>query len=152
MLNKTFLTAITLALITTPMVAKSDTSSKKNLYQCGAKTKTNKLYTDRPINLKNGGNCGIFSLRTHTIDTPAITPAKEHIGGGSLAEQQALLNQKIAEENKRIEEENAKRIAENKAEHCKIARMNRENAERTRPHNQADLVQKYEADVAKYCN
>ena len=93
-------------------------------------------------------------LRTHSVKA-AVKPKSEAADEGTLAEQQAKLNERmlaknklIEEQNKKIEEENRK----NKEDNCRIARMNQQSAESARVANRDDLVKRYQGDVAKYCN
>lgn len=108
-------------------------------------------YADTPRNMIMGES-NVLNVRTKTVTPPTPTT----IGGGnpnmSLADQQALLNQRIAEENKKNQEEYAKQQAETKAENCKTARMNRDMIDKTNASNRAELAPKYDADIAKYCN
>lgn len=62
----------------------------------------------------------------------------------TIAEQQAALAKKIADENKKIEAENKKRNADN----CNVAKLNLASAEAA--NNQA-LVQRYQNAVKSYC-
>ena len=72
----------------------------------------------------------------------------------SLAEQQRALNDKIAQKNvetdkrnKEIEEANRK----NRESSCKTARLNRSFAESLRTNREA-AIQRYDADIAQFCN
>lgn len=113
------------------------------VFQCGGS------YSDIPAGLKMG-KCNVVNVRTGTVTPPA--PAEKPATGGSIAERQAALNADIAAENKRREEQAAKVAAETKAENCKAAQMNREMVDKTNARNKADLIPKFDADIAKYCN
>lgn len=119
-------------------------STAETYYSCGSG-----YYSDVPRNMK-AAQCALKTSRGSTIKTatPESAPSKPM----TLLEQQADLNSRIAAENKRREEENVKAAAEAKAENCKAAQMNKETVERTNARNKADLLPKYEADIAKFCN
>lgn len=111
------------------------------------------VYSDTPRNLKLDKTNSRVNVRTQTV----ITLAQKPITPPSLAEQQAELNAKIAAQNKNIEAENARILAEKqkaeqeaKAQNCQLARKNRQFADSAR--NKDDLIPRYEADIAKYCN
>lgn len=116
-------------------------------------------YSDVPRNMTPAGT-NIINVRTQT-SSPAIKPqvVPNDVGGSanpeaSLAEQQAALSQKLAEQNKAIEAENQKIAEQNrkdKEENCKRARLNRSMADSARS-NQAELIQRYEADIQQFCN
>lgn len=107
------------------------------------------VYSDTPANMQMGRS-SVVNIRTGTVTPPA--PKEASTANLSLAEQQALLNQKIAEQNKQIEDSNAKLAAETKAENCKAARLNLETVEKTNARNKDELIPRYNADIAKYCN
>lgn len=109
------------------------------------KSKSGNSYADTPRNMLMG-RTNVLNVRTNTV----IPPTKPAAAPQTLAERQAQLNQEITEQNKKIEEENAKREQETKAENCKMARMNRDNAARSSK-SRGDLVQRYDSDIAKYC-
>ncbi|ULJ62620.1 hypothetical protein MIS46_00525 [Wielerella bovis] len=119
-------------------------STAETYYSCGGG-----YYSDVPLNMK-AAQCALKTSRGSTVRdaAPVVAPARPL----SLIEQQADLNNRIAEENRRREEESAKAAAEVKAENCKAAQMNKETVERTNARNKAELLPKYEADIAKYCN
>lgn len=111
------------------------------------------VYSDTPRGLKLDKSNSRMNVRTQTT----ITVEQKPVTPPSLAQQQAELNAKIAAQNKNIEEQNAKIAAEKlkaeqetKAQNCEIARKNRQFAESAR--NKDDLIPRYEADIAKYCN
>lgn len=111
------------------------------------------VYSDTPRGLKLDKSNSRMNVRTQTV----ITLEQKPITPPSLAEQQAELNAKIAAQNKNIEAENAKMLAEKqkaeqeaKAQNCELARKNRQFAESAR--NKDDLIPRYDADIAKYCN
>ncbi|MCP2039739.1 hypothetical protein L1281_000309 [Neisseria sp. HSC-16F19] len=119
-------------------------------------------YSDVPRNMTPAGT-NIVNVRTQT-SAPAIKPeaVPNDVGTaqqqGSLADQQAALSQKLAEQNKAVEEENKKIAEQNrlnaettKQENCKRARLNRAAADSARS-NQAELIQRYDADIRQYCN
>lgn len=113
------------------------------VFECGSRS-----YSDIPAGLKMG-KCNVVNVRTGTVTPPTPAPKPET---GSIADRQAALNADIAAENKRREEEAAKMAAETKAENCKAAQMNREMVDKTNARNKADLIPKFDADIAKYCN
>jgi signal peptide, YSIRK family len=95
-----------------------------------------------------------MNIRTHSVKA-VVKSKSEAADEGTLAEQQAKLNERmlaknklIEEQNKKIEEENRK----NKEDNCRIARMNQQSAESARVANRDDLIKRYQGDVAKYCN
>lgn len=111
------------------------------------------VYSDTPNGLKLDRQNSRMNIRSQSVirlEQKPITPP-------SLAEQQAELNKQIAAQNKNIEEQNAKIQAENaqreqeaKTSRCEAAKRNRQNAEQAR--NKDELIPRYDADVAKYCN
>ncbi|MDO5357413.1 MAG: DUF4124 domain-containing protein [Conchiformibius sp.] len=106
-------------------------------------------YSDTPKNLRIN-QVNVLNVRTQTAHTakqgmPAVPE--------SLADQQALLSQKIAAQNRQVEEQNARIAADMekaKQENCQTAQSNRKLAEGAR--NRDQLVQKYDADIQRYCN
>lgn len=107
------------------------------------------VYSDAPKNLRIK-NTKVMNVRTHTshAQTNAMPPVPE-----SLADQQAMLSQKIAAQNRQIEQQNAKIAADMqkaKEENCRTAQSSRKLAEGAR--NRDQLVQKYDADIERYCN
>lgn len=110
-------------------------------------------YSDTPNRLQLDRS-NVMNIRTHSVKA-AVKPKSEAADEGTLAEQQAKLNERmlaknklIEEQNKKIEEENRK----NKEDNCRVARMNQQSAESARVANRDDLVKRYQGDVAKYCN
>lgn len=134
------LNILLVAMVCTASAAASDMSS---YYACG------NLYTDVPIHMQ-AKNCEVVSVQTGTVVQKADPSINEK--PLSLAEQQAQINNQIAEQNKKIEEANLKAAADAKQENCKAAQMNRDMVEKTNARNKNDLLPKYEADIAKYCN
>ena len=109
-------------------------------------------YSDTPANMRTQ-NCKLINIRTGAV-VPQSN-AESMSASGSLADQQMRLNQQMAAANKKIEESNAaveKANAEAKAENCKAARMNLDNASRASAQNRAQLANKYQADINKFCN
>lgn len=106
------------------------------------------VYSDTPRNMQESES-NVINLRTGTVTQAIQQPSTEPL---SLAEEQARLNEKIIAENKRREEENAKMIAETKAENCKTARMNLDMVNRSNAVNKDVLIPKYNSDIQKYCN
>ena len=110
-------------------------------------------YSDTPNRLQLDRS-NVMNIRTHSVKA-VVKSKSEAADEGTLAEQQAKLNERmlaknklIEEQNKKIEEENRK----NKEDNCRIARMNQQSAESARVANRDDLIQRYQGDVAKYCN
>lgn len=112
----------------------------------------NNSYSDVPNNLRPSQSTQI-NMRTHKVVPPATAsvPATDDM---SLAEQQRALNDKIAQKNvetdkrnKEIEEANRK----NRESSCKTARLNRSFAESLRTNREA-AIQRYDADIAQFCN
>ena len=110
-------------------------------------------YSDTPNRLQLDRS-NVMNIRTHSVKA-VVKSKSEAADEGTLAEQQAKLNERmlaknklIEEQNKKIEEENRK----NKEDHCRIARMNQQSAESARVANRDDLIKRYQGDVAKYCN
>ena len=64
------------------------------------------VYSDTPYKMQMGRS-NVINIRTGTVIPPA--PAASPMENMSPAEQQAIANQRIAEQNRKIEEENAKR-------------------------------------------
>lgn len=141
MKNKTLLAVLALATVSGAAWADSSTVFTW-------KTRRSTAYSDTPRNMQMG-TVDTLNVRTGTISAP---PTAEQPPANSIADQQAQLNQKIAEENKRIEEANAKAAADTKAENCKAAQMNKQTVERNNVRNKDELLPKYEADIAKYCS
>ncbi len=106
-------------------------------------------YSDTPLNLRMD-YANKMNLRTHNVC--AATEVK-HKMPESLAERQLELAKESAAASKKVEDEN-KRIAEANAkikqENCQQARSNLNLAQNAR--NRDQLVPKYNADIAKYCN
>ena len=104
------------------------------------------VYSDTPPPIKTVKevNIKVAPAKAPTKKEPVAAsdavPGKEQ----SVAEQQAALAKKIADENKRIEAENKKRNADN----CNVAKLNLASAEAA--NNQA-LVQRYRNAVQSYC-
>ena len=70
-----------------------------------------------------------------------------------MAQRQLELSQQIAAENKKVEDENAKRTAEAakiKEENCQQARSNLNLAQNAR--NKDQLIPKYTNDISRFCN
>ncbi|ASK26721.1 DUF4124 domain-containing protein [Neisseria chenwenguii] len=110
------------------------------------------IYSDTPNRLR-ADKSGVMNIRTHSVSQPQAPAAPET--AGSLAEEQGKLNDKIVQANKQIEEQNKKIEEQNrlqKEDNCKAARLNRQFADSARTNNREALIQRYEADVNKYCN
>ena len=111
-------------------------------------------YSDVPRNLKPS-NANVINVRTQRVTPPApAAPADTAAADGSLAEQQAELNNKLAQQNKEIEERNKKIDEENRQQReadCKRARLNRTSAESARVINREELLQRYDQDIAAFC-
>ena len=110
-------------------------------------------YSDTPNRLQLDRS-NVMNIRTHSVKA-VVKSKSEAADEGTLAEQQAKLNERmlaknklIEEQNKKIEEENRK----NKEDNCRIARMNQQSAESARVANRDDLIKRYQGDVSKYCN
>ena len=147
---KKFATAFTIFAVSFSMGAIA-ADKMENVYTW--KNGANNVYSDTPRGLKLDKSNSRMNVRTQTV----ITLEQKPITPPSLAEQQAELNAKIAAQNKNIEAENAKMLAEKqkaeqeaKAQNCELARKNRQFAESAR--NKDDLIPRYDADIAKYCN
>lgn len=110
-------------------------------------SKGNTAYSDIPNNMQMGRS-NVINVRTGTVMPPPIAVSKDT--PITLIEAQQQLNEQIAAENKRREEEATKRAAEIKEENCKTAKMNRANAENAR--NKAELIPKFDAAINQYCN
>lgn len=146
--NKTKETSMKKNLIVTIIVlaSLSATAADTQVYNW-KDSKGNNVYSDTPRNMREGES-GTINLRTGTVTAPVI----EKTEPTSLIEMQAQLNEKIIAENRRREEENNRLIAETKAENCKTARMNLDTVNKSNARNKDDLIPKYNADIAKYCN
>lgn len=103
-------------------------------------------YSDTPNNLKIGGS-NTINIRTGTITPPRTDEKKIPT---TAAEARQLANELGAAELKRDQEAAEEQNRQIKADNCKTAQMNRANAEKAL--NKGDLIAKYDADVAKYCN
>lgn len=104
-------------------------------------------YSDTPRGLKLGKS-NVMNVRTQTVvPQSAARPAVPE----SLADRQAQLSQEIAMRNRQIEESNAKALEHNqKVEQCNNARSSRRLAENAR--NRDQLIQKYDEEIARFCN
>lgn len=106
-------------------------------------------YSDVPLNLRLD-YANKMNIRTHTVH--ASTDAKLKTPD-SLAQRQLELSQQIAAENKKVEDENARRMAEAakiKEENCQQARSNLNLAQNAR--NKDQLIPKYTNDISRFCN
>ena len=115
-----------------------------------------RAYSDVPQNLRTH-NVSTVNVRTHTstplvTEQPPLTNVNAAASGASIADQQLKLNQQIAQQNKEIEERNKKMAEETKQKNCKTAQMNLNMAQSARTEQRAQLVQRYQGDVGKYCN
>lgn len=145
---KKFVTALTVVALG---LSANTFANEKEVYTW-KKGATN-VYSDTPNGLrldKNNNKMNVRSQSVIRLEQKPITPP-------SLAEQQAELNKQIAAQNKDIEAQNAKIQAENarkeqeaKAANCEASKRNRQFAEQAR--NKDDLIPRYDADIAKYCN
>ena len=111
-------------------------------------------YSDVPRNLKPA-DTNIINMRTQKVTPPASSEAPAAASDASLAEQQTDLNSKLAQKNKEIEENNKKIEAENREQKqadCKRAQLNRSLAETARVPNRDELLNRYNQDVANFCN
>ncbi|MFV2029842.1 DUF4124 domain-containing protein [Neisseria sp. S1] len=111
-------------------------------------------YSDVPRNLKPS-HASRLNVRTQTVTPPPAAPAAQPASGESLAEQQQQLSNQVAQHNRQIEEQNKKIEEENRQQreaNCKTARMNRQFAESARSNNRDQLIQRYDADISKFCN
>ncbi len=106
------------------------------------------VYSDTPNKMRMGES-SVVNVRTRTVTPPETKPDLSKL---SLAERQALLSQEIAEQNKAIEEANAKVVADAKAENCKLAQMNLRNMQESNAKNKDQLVPRYQEAVNKFCN
>ncbi|UOO81223.1 DUF4124 domain-containing protein [Uruburuella testudinis] len=110
-------------------------------------------YSDVPRNLKPAQS-GRVNVRTRSV-TPAVPTQPAVAENQSLADQQKQLSEEIARQNKQVEAQNQKIEAENRRQqeaNCQTARINRQFAESARVNNRADLIARYDADIAKFCN
>lgn len=145
---KKFVTALTVVALG---LSANTFANEKEVYTW-KKGATN-VYSDTPNGLrldKNNNKMNVRSQSVIRLEQKPITPP-------SLAEQQAELNKQIAAQNKDIEAQNAKIQAENakkeqetKAANCEASKRNRQFAEQAR--NKDELIPRYDADIAKYCN
>ncbi len=143
MMKKSSIIAVAL-LLALPFTTNADTNSSNTYYECGQG-----VYSDVPARMQVG-RCKVISAKTGS--TIQQNDAQIDAKPLSLAEQQAQLNNRIMEENKKNEEAAAKLAQETKAENCKVAQMNKDMVEKTNARNKADLLPKYEADIAKFCS
>ncbi len=122
--------------------------AQSNVYtwKDGAKS----TYSDVPKSLQTDGTSKM-NVRTHQI-TP-LTEAKtvEDDSSMSLAEKQSKLNQEIAENNKKILEENKLREKASQEANCKAAQFNQQTAQSSRAQNKDELIKRYNEDVQRYC-
>ncbi|MDO4434074.1 MAG: DUF4124 domain-containing protein [Alysiella sp.] len=110
--------------------------------------KGSNAYSDTPNNMQMGRS-NVINVRTGSVTPPE--PAKP-AAPTNVVEAQAALNEQIIAENQRREEAAAKLAAETKADNCKTAQMNLDMVNKTNARNKADLIPKYNADIAKFCN
>ena len=114
----------------------------------------NNSYSDVPNNLRPSQST-VINMRTHKVVPPvSASVPPDALDDASLAEQQRMLNDRIAQKNaetdkknKEIEDENRK----TKEASCKTARLNRSFAESLRTNREA-AIQRYDADIAQFCN
>lgn len=109
-------------------------------------SKGSNAYSDTPHKMQMGRS-NVVNVRTGTITPPA--PAEKPRPTNALEAQQ-MANEMIAEENRRQQEAAAEQARQIKADNCKTAQMNRANAENAR--NKNDLIPKFDAAIAQYCN
>ncbi|MCP1659599.1 DUF4124 domain-containing protein [Neisseria perflava] len=138
--------ALLLFCLSAPVLQAAEVYTWKN--RSGSNT-----YSDVPNRLQPALT-GKINVRTQTVSLPAAASGNT-AKSGSIAEQQQQLNNKITQANKQIEEQNQK-IAEaarqQKEDNCKTAQLNRQFAESARANNRSALIQRYDSDIAKYCN
>lgn len=106
-------------------------------------------YSDTPNGLKIKGT-NTLNVRTQTVSIPRHGQPTLPT---SIADQQVMLSQQIAAQNRQVEMENAKIKAERdkiREENCRNAQSNRKLAENAR--NRDQLITKYEQDIAANCN
>ena len=111
-------------------------------------------YSDVPRNLKPA-HANMVNVRTRSVTPAAPEQPAAPADGNSLADQQKQLSDEIARQNKQVEEQNKKIDEENRQQkeaNCKTARMNRQFAESARVANRDALLQRYDADIAQFCN
>ncbi|UOP01683.1 DUF4124 domain-containing protein [Kingella potus] len=132
----------------------------KEIYRWKDKGGYNK-YSDVPRGLKPTQST-IINVRTHKVTPPAdstvqpspVTTVGDPNATPSLADQQAAVNAKIAEENKAAEQRNKEIEEQNKqaAEaNCKTAQMNLSYAQTAKTDKREALIQRFNQDVSKYC-
>lgn len=108
-------------------------------------------YSDTPPNLQVE-NIGIMNVKTQSVTPIAQPKSEDSYEGLSLTEKQAKLNEEFAEANRKIEEENKKRLEAINAENCSTAQANLRNVQTaTRIENREAMISRYQSDVSKYC-
>lgn len=115
-------------------------------------------YSDTPRNLQRAGS-HVVNFRTMS-SVPAVKPEvkpeaeNEAEAKDKEAKEVAEKNRQIAEKNKQVEEHN-KKVGEenqkNKAESCRVSRMNQKIAASSTAKNKDELLRRYQADVNKFC-
>ncbi len=109
-------------------------------------------YSDVPNRLQPARS-NLLNVRTHSVSQPVQPQTAAQ--PDSIYEQQRQLNDKIAQANQQIDEQNKKIEEANRQtneDNCNAARLNRQFAETARSANRDALIQRYEADIGKYCN
>lgn len=130
------------------LASASHASAKKPVVYSWKTVSGSTAYSDTPYHLRLN-NTNTVNIRTQTVRAKSARPVVPE----SLADQQAMLSQQIAIRNRHVEEQNAKIAAEMqkaKQENCQTAQSNRTLAESAR--NRDQLIQKYDADIKRYCN
>lgn len=148
MFNKSFVSLAVLAL-TCSSIATAASNPTVYSWSEGGRN----VYSDTPRGLRMD-YANKMNIRTHTVRAPTEI---KHKVPESIAEQQLELSQRMAEQNRAIEEQNAKlaKEAEERAqkmrqENCERARTNRKLAEQAS--NRDQILPMYDSDIQKYCN
>ena len=117
----------------------------------------NNQYSDAPKQLVPA-NTEKFNVRTHTTTSLAPPVQNASLSASdvdSLAAQQALVNRKIEEQNRRTAEQNKKideQNRKNREDACKTSKINRSIAENLRTNQRDNLIKRYDEEIRNNCN
>ena len=117
----------------------------------------NNQYSDAPKQLVPA-NTQKFNVRTHTTTSLAPPVQNASLSASdvdSLAAQQALVNRKIEEQNRRTAEQNKKideQNRKNREDACKTSKINRSIAENLRTNQRDNLIKRYDEEIRNNCN
>lgn len=142
------------------LVSGSVSAASSEVYRWKEKSGVN-AYSDVPYQLKPTASTTI-NIRTNKVTPPAtstVQPASVTTVGDpnatpSWIDQQAKINEQIAQQNKEAEKRNKEVEEQNKQieeANCKTAQMNLSFAQSARTDKREALIQRFNQEVAKYC-